>query len=349
MTQKKAHEVDAFLKGSIDRFATFLVYGPDRGLVSERAVAIAKRTGVDTNDPFNVTRLDAADLKDDPARLLDEINSIAMFGGRRLVWVKASGSDKVIVQAIEAMDENPAQDVILLVEAGDLKKSAPLRKVSEQAGSAVALPCYADEGRSIQGLIDEEMGQAGLGIDPEARRLLLECLGGDRLASRGELQKLALYCHGRDRVSEQDVLDIAGDASALSVDEAVDCVLTGDLSGLDQRLTRIAASKTQMFPVLQACIRQFQLIDLIRSDVENNRVPLASAVQRHAGRLHFRRKPAIEKAAGGWRSDAVSGVLSHLSNAVLESRRRPALQDSVSRQALYAVAIRSARQMRQRG
>jgi DNA polymerase-3 subunit delta len=104
-----------------------------------------------------------------------------------------------------------------------------------------------------------------------------------------------------------------------------------------------------MFPVLQACIRQFQLIDLIRSDVENNRVPLASAVQRHAGRLHFRRKPAIEKAAGGWRSDAVSGVLSHLSNAVLESRRRPALQDSVSRQALYAVAIRSARQMRQRG
>ena len=34
MTQKKAHEVDAFLKGSIDRFATFLVYGPDRGLVS---------------------------------------------------------------------------------------------------------------------------------------------------------------------------------------------------------------------------------------------------------------------------------------------------------------------------
>ncbi len=343
MAQKKAHEVEAFIRRPAPEFRAMLIYGPDRGLVSERAAMLSRAFDVDLSDAFAVVKLDGQDLKDDPARLLDEVNSMALFGGNRLVWLKNAGNDKAIVAALEAISADPPPDTVLIIEAGELRKGSALRKAAESGSSCMALPCYGDDGRNLQALIDEELGRANLPITPEARRLLAENLGGDRLASRGELQKLTLYCRGKERIEETDVLAIIGDASALSVDEAVDCVLTGDLHGLDHALARIIASKTHVVLVLQACLRQFQIIDLARGRIEGEREPVAQVIAEYGRRMHFRRKPGFEKAARAWSGRAVANAMQHLSSAILEGRRLPALQESIARQALLAIALRSLR------
>ena len=343
MAHKRASEVDQFIRRPDPAYRAVLIYGPDRGLVSERAVALSKSVDVDIADPFNVVKLDSQNVKDDPARLLDEINALAMFGGSRLVWVKNAGNERAIVAALEAVSDDPPDDTLLIVEAGDLKKSAALRKAAETGSACMALPCYADEGRNLQALIDEELGGAGLQITSDARAALIANLGGDRLASRGELQKLALYCRGRERIEEADVTAIIGDASALSVDEAVDCVLSGNVAGLDHALSRIIASKTPVFQVLQSCLRQFQAIDAARGRIEGQRQQASQVIGDYTRRMHFRRKPAFERAARNWNGKAVTQVLQHLTTAILEGRRQPSLQESMARQALLAVAQRSSR------
>ncbi|MEX3010819.1 DNA polymerase III subunit delta [Hoeflea sp. TYP-13] len=343
MAQKKAHEVDSFIKRPDPRYRALLIYGPDRGLVSERATALSRTVNVDLTDDFNVVKLDPGDIKEDPARLLDEINAIALFGGDRLIWLRGAGNEKAIVDAVQAISADPPEGTTLIIEAGDLKKGSALRKAAESGSAAMALPCYGDDSRNIHALIDEELGNARLKITPGARQHLAESLGGDRLASRGELQKLALYCHGKDEVNEEDVLAITGDASAQSVDEAVDCILTGNLAGLDHALTRINASKTQIFVVLQACLRQFQLIGVMRGQIEGERKQISQVIGEYGRRIHFRRKPALEKAVRNWNGKSVGEVQQHLQNAVLETRRQPALQESIARQALLAIALRSSK------
>ena len=346
MAQKKAHEVDGYIRKPDARFRAYLIYGPDRGLVSERASSLSKTVNVDLSDDFNVVKLDSGDLREDPARLLDEINAIALFGGDRLVWLRGAGNDKPVVDALNAVSADPPENTTLIIEAGDLKKSSSLRKAAETGAAALALPCYGDDGRNLHALIDEELGNAGLAIVPAARRLLADNLGGDRLASRGELQKLVLYAHGRERIEEQDVLAIIGDASALSVDDAVDSVLSGDLPGLDHALVRIFASKTPVSTVLLACLRQFQMVDAMRGQIEGGRRPVSQVLGEFGRRIHFRRKPALETAVRTWSGKQTQQVLQHLDKAVLESRRLPALQESIARQALLAIAVRAARQAR---
>ena len=94
-----------------------------------------------------------------------------------------------------------------VIEAGDLRRNAPLRALCERAKNAVALPCYADGERDRARLIDEEMRAAGLTLTPEARALLVPLLGGDRAASRNEIRKLTLYARGRDQVGVDDVTE----------------------------------------------------------------------------------------------------------------------------------------------
>ncbi len=341
MAQIRANEFDRFFAGASARYRLYLVYGPDRGLVSERAARIAELSGVDVSDPFAVTRLDAEQLRGDPGRLFDEAGAIGLFGGNRLIWVGGAGNDRGLVAAVGEIAGRLPASTTVLIEAGELKKGAALRRVAEETAEALAIPCYADESRGIQALIDEELAKEGLRITPGARDRLGDALGGDRLASRGELRKLALYCHGSDQVTEADVIASVGDAAALSVDDAVDAILAGNPAALDYALQRIIASKTAVYLVVAACIRQFQLLDTLRNEMAANGRS-ASQVMASGGRsIHFRRKPAIEKALANWQPAGIAKALDHLQRAVLEMRRSAALENDIARHALLAVALRS--------
>lgn len=343
MAEVKSHEFDAFVKRKPLPVRLFLVYGPDRGLVSERAAALAAASGVDLDDPFSVVRLDAGEVGSQPGRLVDEMNAIGLFGGDRLVWIRNAGSEKGIADGLDILAAMPAGTSTLIIEAGDLKKGAALRKAAESASQAVAIACYADDARALQALIDQEISAEGLRIAPAARQRLIDTIGGDRLASRNELRKLALYCRGKEVVEEEDVEEIVGDASAISTDDAIDAILKGDREGFLHAIQKIVSSKTPVFLVLQGCLRQFQLLELMRAEMDEKRAPAAQAIATLGRHLHFRRKPIVENALKTWTAPAIRREAQRLQAAILQSRQRPALEDTIAMHTMLATVLQSAR------
>ncbi len=343
MAEVKSHEFDGFLKRKPLPVRLFLIYGPDRGLVSERAAALAANSGVDLADAFSVVKLDAGEIGNQPGRLIDEMNAIGLFGGDRLVWIRNAGNEKGLADALEILAGMPAGPSTLIIEAGDLKKGAALRKAAETSSQAAAIACYADDGRALQALIDQELATEGLRISPAARERLMETIGGDRLASRNEVRKLALYCRGKELIEEQDVEDIVGDASAISTDDAIDAILKGDRDGFMHAIQKIVSSKTPIFLVLQGCLRQFQLLELMRAEMDEKRAPAAQAMATLGRHLHFRRKPIIENALKTWAGPAIRRETQRLQAAILQSRQRPALEDTIAMQTMLATVLQSAR------
>lgn len=342
MSEVKSHEFDGFLQRGLGANRIFLIYGPDRGLVSERAGLIASKSGVPLDDPFSIVKLNVGDLGD-AGRLIDEVNGIGLFGGERLVWIKGAANEKPLVDALEILVKDPPPSTYLIIEGGDLKKGAATRKVAESARTAVAIPCYADDARALNGLIDQELQLHGLRITQAARQRLTESLGGDRIASRNEISKLALYCRGLELVDEDQVQEIVGDASAISVDDAVDSVLKGDADALLAAIRRITVSKTPVFLVLQACLRQFQLLDLMRTEMDGSRQAPAQVMQSLGRHLHFRRKPIIEAALRRGSTATFRRETKRIQAAIYQSRLRPALEDSIAVQALMSSALQIAR------
>lgn len=343
MTEIKSHEFEGFLQTAVKRHRLFVVYGPDRGLVSERASQIAKATGVALDDPFSIVKLDVADLRNDTGRLIDEMNAIGLFGGERLVWVRGASNEKPVIDGLAVISEKPPEDAFLIIEAGDLKKTAGLRKLADGSRAIIAISCYADDARALNSLIDSELASENLRITPAARQMLVELLGGDRIASRNEVRKLALYCRGLNTIDEQHVIDIIGDASAVSADDAVDAILKGDSAGFLHATQKIVASKTSIFLVLQGCLRQFQLLDTMRSEMDDKRLQPAQVMQTHGRHLHFRRKPVIEQALRAWTSEAIGREMNRLQSAILQTRQRQSLEDSIALQTLLSTTLQSAR------
>lgn len=342
MAQKKAFEVQAWLAWPDARAQVVLLYGPDRGLVSERAKAFAERSGVALDDPFSVVRLDAAEA-DERGRLLDEARTVPMFSPRRLLWVRNVAAQKNIADDVKEICAAPPPDAIVLIEAGELKKGVGIRSSVESSPSGMALPCYGDEGRDLDQLIDEVFGAEQIRIGLEARSALRRNLGGDRLASRGELRKLALYAADKSEVTADDVRLLTGDVSDLSLDDAIDAALEGRVRDFDVTFQRYAQAGGQTFPALSGMSRQLQALQLMRAALDDGRRTATEIIASARPPVFFARKKLMEAALRRFSAAFLQRAVERMQAAVLQTRRRPELAAALTRQALLGVAVESSR------
>lgn len=341
MVQVKAGDVDRFLRTPDPAIRVVLVYGQDDGLVSERAETLSRALLGKGDDPFARIRFEASAIADDPARLADEAHAVPLFGGRRVIAVRLSGNVR-IEAAVEAILDNPPVDSWIIITAGDLKKTSPVRKLAESHRNAAAIACYADEGRDLDRLIDEELKANGLRIGTEARELLRSQIGGDRLASRGELQKLCLFAAGQAEVSVEDVRAVIGDASAFDVDEAVDAAALGDADATARTYRRLVSSGTPGFVILGAAIRHFNFLHRARAARERGEAADA-IVGRAVPPVFYKRRPMVIREIEAWRLPAIERAMAGLDRAMVDSRLRGAIADEVVGQALLMIAAMAAR------
>ena len=256
MSELKAGEVDRFLKNP-DKFEArlFLVYGPDRGLVSERAELLAKSTGVDLSDTFSTIKLDANELASDPVRLIDEAYTVAMFGGDRLIRIRNAGNQKDVAANIEKILEGSAGRR----ETGrrsrrHLKKGTGLRAVVEKSPNGItpALLCRQCLG-ALNTLIDSDF----FGIRPAPERStpgatsrnISAAIGARRAASWRKL--VALQPSARMKSPSTWRAPIASAMPLhISFDDVVDAVITGKLADFDDAMQAFIAAGSNPQPLL---------------------------------------------------------------------------------------------------
>jgi DNA polymerase-3 subunit delta len=311
-----------------------LVFGQDEGLIVELAGKIAK--AVAAGDDLALIRLEAAQIMADPGSLADAVMSIPMFGGRRAIWLRDGGT-RALHPLIEPLMGKIPRDTLLVIEAGDLKKGTGLRKLIEDDRQAIAVVCYADDDQTIAALAQEEARAHGLSIDRDAVQMLEGLLGGDRMATRGEIRKLCLYALKNGTIRVDDVEAVIGDVSGFAMDELVDAVALGDLDAVDRALRRLVSDGSHLPVAVGAVARHFQALARGRAAVDEGR-RAAEVVERMAPPIFWKRKDAVARQLSLWPQARIDRALARLDAALLATRRTPSLQEAIVSEALLSIA-----------
>ncbi|MEJ0094906.1 MAG: DNA polymerase III subunit delta [Methylocella sp.] len=335
MVAVKTTEADRFIGRPAAHIFMYLVFGPDSGLVAERAQTLISRAVDDPKDPFQLLRIGGDDLAADPLRLADEANTIPLFGGRRAIWIDAQG--KAFITALEPVLAAPPRDCTIVVEAGALKKDAALRKLFEREKNAAALECYPDSPEHIAQLIDAEAAAAKLSISHEAKSLLVSLLGQDRLSTRSELAKLVLYAHGAGEIRLDHVEAIVSDASSLMLDHAVNSAFGGDFVALESSARRIFTQGGDASALLGAALRHALILHRSRLNTEAGARAHDGPHERPA--FGFRRSDAFDRHLRAWTAARLARAIEILGEAVGKTRREPKLAEATALRALWTIAL----------
>ena len=295
----------------------------------------------DVNDPFALVRLEGDELANEPSRLVDEAMTIPLFGGRRAIRVRAGG--RSFASGVETLLADPPPSCRIVIEAGELRRDAPLRSLCEKAKTAAVIACYPDGARELNKLLDDELRAANLKIAEDAREELLALIGGDRLASRNEIAKLTLYALGKNEITLADVQAIMSDASALEIDPIIDGAFAGKPADVESAFSKAIASGTSTGSIMFAAQRQAALLHKARLAVEEGQP--ADAVVERSMRLHFSRKTNVLTALRNLSPERLAQFMKMLADANFEMRlavvgggHRAVLADRDQREAKGTVA-----------
>jgi DNA polymerase III subunit delta len=333
VTVLRAGDIDPFLNRPDPRRSVILIYGSDSGLVSERTSTILRRVSGE-GGPFAVVPLEGDTLASDPGLLLDEVDTFGLFGNRRIVHVRAGS--KNFAAAIEPLLKNPPQ-AIVIIEAGELRTTSPLRALCERSPLAATIPCYIDDERTLLTLVERSLAEAGVSIESDAREELIHLLGADRLATRGELDKLALYAKGKGRIQVEDVRAVIADSSALVLDDIMDSAAAGEPQAALTALKKAFAAGISPTSVLSAAIRHIANLHRLSVTVERGG-SIRTAIENSRPKLFFRRWPRFELALHRFDTAMLEGVMITLAASNLDARKKITLAGTIAERAILRIA-----------
>lgn len=347
MTALKGRAIKAFLTAPDPAIKAILIYGPDAGLVRERAQMLAKRVVEDLNDPFNALEFTDADLKDEPGRLADEIAALSFTGGERVVRLRTSGETaaKAAQTLITGLESGHVKaNGLAVIEAGDLSPRSGLRKMFEKAKCAAALPCYADAPADVRDMARETARAEGLRFDDEALDFLVAILGEDHGVSRAEIDKLILYIgpqsirSGPGTITIDDVRVSLVDGLGRALEDACDAAADGAATTVSAALYKAEAAGASPIGLLRAMQRQIGRLktaqDFMRAgDSADN------AMKKLRPPVFFGEKRAFERRLDRWKPARLDAAARMLIEVEMEAKTTGSPQRELVERAALRLAM----------
>ncbi len=336
---------EGFLGAPSREYGACLLYGPDSGLVRERAKTITKSILAATDDPFALAELTEAKIISDPALLADELASISMLSSKRIILIRDAG-DK-LTKIIEAAATQFHPGVFLIVCADELSARSSLRGWFEKDSRCAALAddnvaqfLSPDESRDVAGVVRKAFEAAGIRADRDVTEFLSQQLGNDRYVTHQELDKLVTYAGETKQLTLAEVRELVDYNREANLDDIVNAVADRNVQALDAMLSLLLREGAAPVAYLRALQRYFNRLYLLRAQIACGQ-SVDQALQALRPPVFFRQLPILTRHLHNWNSTQVIKALKLLTTAELACKTSdlPALSAS-SRKLFQVTQIR---------
>ena len=296
MSLLKGNSVDRHLARPDANILGSLFFGPEAGLVAERAAALTHYYAAKN---YQITRISEEKYKSDGLHLEALLNADSLFADNDFYLLEDGGPD--LLSHLKEMDIDkllglPHRFAIL---AGDLKGTSGLRKFFEASSHLAAIACYLDTHGDIIKLVQDTLQSQSINISHENASYVASLLGNNRLLNRSELEKLSLYCLEMGEVSREAIDEVLDDNGVSKIDALIDACFNGQptvLAAEMQRFFNGGLAEEMLFASLTRHVEGLYAANILQQSGQSAELSL----NRGFGYIHFSRKTDLQRQLSRW-------------------------------------------------
>ena len=247
--------------------AGLLIYGADAMRIAlKRQEVVAALIGPAGEEEMRLTRIAAADLRKEPALLLDAVKAIGFFPGPRVALVE-DATETVGPTITQALSDWQPGDAQIVVTAGALKPTSKLRKAFEAHPTAYAAGIY--DTPPTRDEIERDLKAAGI-VDPpqEAMHQLMDLAKGLEPGDfRQTLTKIGLYkLNDATPLTAEDIAACAPASIEAAVDDVLLVVGDGQAAAIGPVMQRLQAQGVNAVSLCIGAMRHFRTLHRAATD-----------------------------------------------------------------------------------
>ncbi|WP_171240179.1 DNA polymerase III subunit delta [Ruegeria sp. HKCCA5491] len=305
-----------FAKPDADKTG-LLIYGADAMRVAlKRQQVLAALLGPNAEEEMRLTRLPGADLRADPAALLDAVKAVGFFPGPRAVLVE-DATDAAAPAILAALEDWRPGDAQIVVTAGQLKASSKMRKAFEAHPAAFATGIYDDPPSRNE--IERVLTQAGLkNIPRDSMSALTELAAGISPGDFSQaIEKLSLYKSGdATELTIEDIEACAPRSTEAALDDVLNVVAEGRAGEIGPLIRRLQSQGTDAVALCIGATRHFRTLYACASDPGG----AAQGISKMRPPIYGKRRDRIVRQAQGWGAAKLQTALTVLTDTDLTLR-----------------------------
>ncbi|MFW8635897.1 DNA polymerase III subunit delta [Cribrihabitans pelagius] len=315
-----------------------LIYGADAMRVAlKRQQLLAKLLGPAAEEEMRLTRLPGADLRKDPAQLLDAVKAVGFFPGQRAVFVEGA-NDTATPAILSTLQDWQPGDAQIVVTAGQLKATSKLRKAFEGHSNAYAAGIYDDPPSRAE--IERILGEAQIRDVPGDSMSALSDIAND--IGPGDfsrmVEKLALYKYGDDTpLTLDDIAAVAPQSTEAALDDVLNAAADGRSAEIGPLIARLEAQGTNAVTLCIGATRHFRTLYTVAADPGGP----AQGIGRLRPPLYGKRRDRVLRQAQNWGAARLETALTLITDTdlLLRSAGQTAPAMALMERALIRLAM----------
>jgi DNA polymerase-3 subunit delta len=209
-------------------------------------------------------------------RFRESVQTMPMFGGRRVVWLKdvnfladtVTGKAETTLKRVEDLQEllqsvNP-EETAVLITAAPVDRRRSFAKWCERSAD-FALADGGEDAEGLAAVVQAEARSMGVQFGPGALELLLARIGSNTRLLIEEVHKLSAHAADGKTIEEASVAEVTPNAAHGDFFETADAFFSGDLQWALAALRRHFFAGGDSRPVLAALQNRNRILIQVRA------------------------------------------------------------------------------------
>ena len=258
----KAYE----LKGLIEKkkYAAYLVYGQNKGLVREKSQII-----IDSykSNETEIIRFENDELSSEPEKLINEFNTFSLTAENKVLHILNTKDNltEIIANTINNQDSTN----LIVFESGELTPKSKLRKFFEKEKYLAVLPCYFETEQDVKDLIETTFKKENIPISRDVNLLITSHLGKERHIIKNELEKIILYLKDKKEFKARDILKCLSQNEDFGFDDLNYNLCDGNVVKLDKIINQLYLEGINPVALLRSVGKYFQKILFVNQKIDS--------------------------------------------------------------------------------
>ena len=258
----KAYELKSLVEKK--KYAAYLIYGQNKGLVREKSQVIIDAY---KNDQTEIIKFENDELISEPEKLTNEFNTFSLTAEKKILHI-LNTKDNLMETIANTVTDLGSKNLIVF-ETSELTPRSKLRKFFEKEKHLGVLPCYFDTERDVQELIENSFKKENITISRDIVLLITKHLGNERHIIKNELEKIILYLKDKKEFKTEDILKCFCQNENFDFDDLNYNLCDGNVVKLDKIINQLYLEGINPIALLRSVGRHFQKILFVNQKIDS--------------------------------------------------------------------------------
>ena len=324
----KIADINELITSPIEKFGV-LLYGPNEYRVNKNYIKIYDELNKHNDEMLEAQELDANIILNQAETFFNEINTINLGGGIKVVKIDLTDTDKA--GCLENYLENPTDNSFIVVKSGKLGPKSKLRGLFEKSESFIVIPFYEDTLKDTNIFIENYMNSNKLSITHDAKQKIISFAGQNNKVLESNLELIFLYMlKNKEKEIDIDIINkVLFADKPVEIQNLCNSVALGKIDDAFFCFNKLSLNGQQPIQVINALSSFFQRIHNALIAMENGK-NLTQAMSELRPPVFFKEKDNFTKQLKLWNINKAERALTIINEGETDIKKSPELANTIS-------------------